>query len=147
MFALRVLLLYQEIFQNVTWYIRLSCISVKGLIPRDILYAPDDSINQSQGDSVNGAPVTDSESQNNHEPEDEIIENPSDIQDSYASGTDNMPDEVTEEAETAVRAYYFRTVFQVVEMVCIEQSETEVIFSVKVSRGGVVQEPNRTITL
>ena len=92
-------------------------------ISRDILYAPNDTINQMEGNSVN------------------------DIPDSYAAGTDNVPDEVTEEVEAAARAYYSGTVFQVVEMECIERSGTKVIFSVKVSRGGVVQEPDRTITL
>lgn len=116
-------------------------------IPRDILYAPDDSINQTESIPVNDAPVTDSESQENHDSEDEIIENSTDIQDSYVAGTDDAPNEVTDEAEATARAYYTGTVFQVVEIVCIEQSETEIIFSVKVSRGGVVQEPNRTITL
>ena len=100
-------------------------------ISRDILYAPDEGVNRTEGNSVH----------------DETIEDPTDIQDSYTAGRDDVPDEMAEEAEAAARAYYSGTVFQVVEMVCIQQSETKAVFSVKVSRGGVVQEPNRTITL
>ena len=116
-------------------------------IPHDILYAPDDNINQTEENSVNEAPVINSEFQENHGAEDETIENLTDTQESYTEGMGNVSCEVTKGAEAAARAYYSDTVFQVIEMVCIEQSETETVFSVKVSRGGVVQKPNRTITL
>ena len=79
--------------------------------------------------------------------EDLPIESGSDIQDTYDTGTDNVLAGLLVEAEAAARAYYSGTVFQVVEMQNTEQSETKVIFSVKVSKGGVVQEPDRTITL
>ena len=70
-----------------------------------------------------------------------------DIQDAYDTGTDNVPAGLLDEAEAAAKAYYSGTVFQVVEMMCINQSDIKAIFSVKVSRDGVVQEPNRTLTL
>ena len=89
-------------------------------IPRDILYGPP------------------------QEGVDQTEENPVDA---YDTGADNMPDELLEKAEAAARAYYSGTVFQVIEMLSTEQSETKAVFSVKVSRGGVIQDPNRTITL
>lgn len=51
------------------------------------------------------------------------------------------------DAEEAARAYYANTVFEIVSLELDRQTENEVVFSVCVSKGGVVQEPNRTITL
>ena len=79
--------------------------------------------------------------------EDSSKESGIDIQEDYDTGTDNVPAGSLAEAEAAARAYYSGTVFQVVEMRNIDQSETKATFSVKVSKGGVVQEPDRTITL
>ncbi|MCI8691251.1 MAG: hypothetical protein HFH91_00625 [Lachnospiraceae bacterium] len=50
-------------------------------------------------------------------------------------------------AEEAARAYYNGTVFEVVSMEILQQSETEIVFSVTASKGGVIQEPDRSITL
>lgn len=88
-------------------------------IPRDILYAPYESVDQTE-DPVDAVPGTDGGS---------------------------SADIGLEEAEAVARAYYSGTVFQVVEMSSIEQSETKAVFSVKVSRGGAVQSPDRSITL
>lgn len=51
------------------------------------------------------------------------------------------------EAEETARAYYANTVFEVISMELKEQTAEEISFSVCVSKGGVVQEPNRTIFL
>lgn len=54
---------------------------------------------------------------------------------------------VNEPAENAARAYYKKTVFEVVSLELMSGTENEVTFSVCVSRGGVIQEPDRRITL
>lgn len=50
-------------------------------------------------------------------------------------------------AKMAAQNYYADTVFEVVSMELRSQTEEEITFSVCVSKGGVVQEPNRTIFL
>lgn len=50
-------------------------------------------------------------------------------------------------AKMAAQNYYANTVFEVVSMELKSQTEEEITFSVCVSRGGVVQEPDRTIFL
>lgn len=50
-------------------------------------------------------------------------------------------------AKMAAQNYYAGTVFEVVSMELRSQTEEEITFSVCVSKGGVVQEPNRTIFL
>ncbi len=62
---------------------------------------------------------------------------------SYAANADAMEPA----AEEAARAYYADTVFEIVSLELERQTENEIIFSVSVSKGGVVQEPDRTITL
>ncbi len=62
---------------------------------------------------------------------------------SYAANADTMESA----AEEAARAYYADTVFEIVSLELECQTEDEIIFSVSVSKGGVVQEPDRTITL
>lgn len=49
--------------------------------------------------------------------------------------------------EKIAREYYSETVFEVVSMELKSYSPEEVIYSVCVRRGGIVQEPNRSITL
>ena len=44
-------------------------------------------------------------------------------------------------------AYYENTVFEVVSLELKSQTENEISFSVCVSKGGIVQEPDRTIFL
>ncbi len=62
---------------------------------------------------------------------------------SYATGTAT----IESAAEEAARAYYADTVFEIVSLELERQTENEIIFSVSVSKGGVVQEPDRTIAL
>lgn len=50
-------------------------------------------------------------------------------------------------AEAAAKDYYLGTVFGLVSMEVKEQTAEEIIFSVRVTKGGVVQEPDRSITL
>lgn len=61
-----------------------------------------------------------------------------------------LPDEIIswlQALEDAARAYYKNTVFEVVSLEFVRETENEVTFSVCVSRGGVIQEPDRRITL
>lgn len=73
---------------------------------------------------------------------------------------ENAPEENTQEgntpdadknalsaAEEAARAYYEDTVFDVVSMEVQKQLEIEIVFSVTAAKGGVIQEPDRSITL
>lgn len=68
-----------------------------------------------------------------------------------ADGTEVSERDGEEEALSAAReealAYYAGTVLKVETMTLLEQSENEVLFSVLVSKGGILQEPERTITL
>lgn len=66
---------------------------------------------------------------------------------SLISITEEVPDDTIKTAEEAVKAYYANTVFEVVSLELKSQTENEIIFSVCASKGGVIQEPNRTITL
>lgn len=50
-------------------------------------------------------------------------------------------------ADEAARSYYENTVFEVVSLELKSQTENEISFSVCVSKGGIVQEPDRTIFL
>lgn len=50
-------------------------------------------------------------------------------------------------ADESARAYYENTVFEVVFLELKSQTENESSFSVCVSKGGIVQEPDRTIFL
>ena len=50
-------------------------------------------------------------------------------------------------ADEAAKAYYENTVFEVVSLELKSQTENEISFSVCVSKGGIVQEPDRTIFL
>ena len=50
-------------------------------------------------------------------------------------------------ADEAARAYYENTVFEVFSLKLKSQTENEISFSVCVSKGGIVQEPDRTIFL
>lgn len=52
-----------------------------------------------------------------------------------------------EEAAQEAKDYYTATVFEVVSMEVERCTEDEISFSVCVSKGGIVQEPNRSITL
>lgn len=66
---------------------------------------------------------------------------------SLISITEVAPDDRVKAAEEAGRAYYSNTVFEVISLELQSRTENEIIFSVCVSKGGEVQEPNRTITL
>ena len=50
-------------------------------------------------------------------------------------------------AEKAARIYYSHTVFDVVSMEVKTQSEEEIVFNVKASRGGYIVDPDRHIRL
>lgn len=52
-----------------------------------------------------------------------------------------------EEAEAAARAYYENTAFEVISLEVKSQTEKEIVFSAYVSKGGMIREPDRTITL
>lgn len=60
---------------------------------------------------------------------------------------DGLADGAIEAAKTVAEAYYESTVFEVISMELKEQTTDEISFSVHVSKGGVVQEPDRTIYL
>lgn len=74
---------------------------------------------------------------------------------SFETGIEGNPDgydpisssQANDEAEAAARAYYENTIFEVVSLKLKNQTENEIVFSVCVSKGGVIQEPNRNITL
>lgn len=59
---------------------------------------------------------------------------------------DGAEESLSAARETAL-AYYAGTVLDVETMTLLEMSENEAVFSVLVSKGGVLQEPERTITL
>ncbi len=61
--------------------------------------------------------------------------------------TEEAPNDGAEVADKVARAYYENTVFEVISLELKNQTENEIVFSVCVSKGGVTQEPNRTITL
>lgn len=58
-----------------------------------------------------------------------------------------IPNDEVKIADEAARAYYENTVLEVVSLELKSQTENEIIFSVCVSKGGVIQEPDRTIFL
>ena len=61
--------------------------------------------------------------------------------------TKAAPNDELKIADEAARAYYENTVFEVVSLELKSQTENKIIFSVCASKDGVIQEPNRTITL
>ena len=74
---------------------------------------------------------------------------------SYGTGINGNSDgydpisnsQTNDEAKVTARAYYENTVFEVVSLELKNQTEDEIVFSVCVSKGGIIQEPNRSITL
>lgn len=83
---------------------------------------------------------------------------------SYGTGIDEKPygyepfsgsrtsdkealNDAAEAADKAARAYYENTVFEVVSLELRSQTENEIVFSACVSKGGTIQEPERTVTL
>lgn len=58
-----------------------------------------------------------------------------------------IPNDEVKIADEAARAYYENTVLEVISLELKSQTENEIIFSVCVSKGGVIQEPDRTIFL
>lgn len=65
-----------------------------------------------------------------------------------SNGISSAEDEsVLSEAGATARAYYAGTVFEVVSMEVKSWTDDEIIFTVCVSRGGVIQEPDRSCTL
>ena len=69
-------------------------------------------------------------------------DNPSDVE---RENQEEESDTPLEKAEKAARRYYAHTVFDVVSIEVKTQSEEEIVFTVKASRGGYVLEPDRKI--
>lgn len=61
--------------------------------------------------------------------------------------TEAAPNDELKIADEAARAYYENTVFEVISLKLKSQTENGISFSVCVSKGGIVQEPDRTIFL
>ena len=101
-------------------------------IPRDILLSPEGSLNP---DSQIPAPETGGGNSSAVTKDDE----------STPSVPENREDAAA--AEASARAYYSGTVFTIESMEPISRTENEIMFSVCVSKEGIVQEPNRTISL
>lgn len=67
---------------------------------------------------------------------------------SYTEGLHDSPDEgALSAAEEAARAYYANTVFEIVSMETESRTGDEIIFTVSVKKGGILQEPGRRIVL
>lgn len=60
---------------------------------------------------------------------------------------DSMDADSLQAAEAAAKEYYMSTVFVLRSLEVKEQTAEEIVFSVRVSKGGVVQDPDRSITL
>lgn len=73
-------------------------------IPREILYAPEESLslNQTEENSVDAAFITGNGSLEDLDPKDSSVENGSDTQDAYNTGTDNVSAGLLEEAESKI---------------------------------------------
>lgn len=69
-------------------------------------------------------------------------DNPSDIE---RENQEEDSDSPLEKAEKAARRYYAHTVFDVVSLEVKTQSEEEIVFTVRASRGGYIVEPDRKI--
>lgn len=69
-------------------------------------------------------------------------DNPSDIERENQEEDSDTP---LEKAEKAARRYYAHTVFDVISLEVKTQSEEEIIFTVRASRGGYIVKPDRTI--
>lgn len=99
-------------------------------IPRDILYGDDSEV----GVSIDGNPTEYTPQEIQKSTDEEVPE--------------QAPADATiETAKIAAEAYYKNTVFEIISMELKEQTANELSFYVCVSKGGVVQEPNRTIWL
>lgn len=68
-------------------------------------------------------------------------------QDAQSQISGNVTEEILSAAEEAARAYYAETVLEVVSMELKSQTEDTILFSVSVKKDGIVQEPERSITL
>lgn len=123
-------------------------------IPRDILYTQTDSPNSGEttgsGEPLRGGSTTNMPQAGNDISDNAETAQPAayDTDDPNISNRVNMGEEHSlDMAGKAVQDYYADTVFEVVSMDVIEQTPEEISFSVCVSKGGVVQQPNRTIFL
>ncbi len=63
------------------------------------------------------------------------------------SGENRTSEEILSAAEEAARAYYAETVLEVISMELKSLTEDTILFSVSVKKDGIVQEPERSITL
>lgn len=71
-------------------------------------------------------------------------DNPSDVERENQVEDSDTP---LEKAEKAARIYYAHTVFDVISLEVKTQSEEEIVFNVKASRGGYLVDPDRHIRL
>ena len=92
-----------------------------------------------------GAAVLDQEGQTELSPEEKMLLNPEEGVPAAENGSSWDAD--LNGAEEAARAYYANTVFEIVSLKPESQEEDTITFSVTVKKGGVVQEPERRITL
>lgn len=106
-------------------------------IPREILYSQGGRPTQNEEYPIGDAPAI----------EDEYQEADPDMPETTVPENTAMSGAQTARAEEAARNYYAGTVFEVISIEAKALSEKEIVFSVRVSRGGIVQEPDRTITL
>ena len=103
-------------------------------------------------------PIQDEIKKTENKVNDEEIKNTSHVEEENTTDSGNMlTDEQIEEAKQVALEYYKETVFDVNTITCIDtwaggtgewkNGDNYCKFSVSVSRGGVVQEPERTILL
>jgi hypothetical protein len=64
-----------------------------------------------------------------------------------SSSDESEPEDQVDTIFSVAKAYYENTVFTVEDMALLEYTWADALLSVQVSKGGVMQEPERTITL
>jgi hypothetical protein len=64
-----------------------------------------------------------------------------------SSSDESEPEDQVDTIFSVAKAYYENTVFTVEDMALLEYTWADALLSVQVSKGGVMQEPDRTITL
>lgn len=74
----------------------------------------------------------------------------SDSENSSETGTSGQPsysESDIESAKQTAEQYYSGTVFELVSLKLLDQTEEGLLFSAEVKKGGVLQDPNRSILL
>lgn len=118
-------------------------------IPRDILYEQGANAGQNNEQPLENVPSVDENDKktDTDKPETDIAPDKQDTEQDEEEISGAAADSSLDTAKTAAQNYYANTVFEVVSMELRSQTEEEITFSVCVSKGGIVQEPNRTIFL